>query len=200
MLTVHHLRLSQSERIVWLCEELGIAYDLVLYDRDPVTRLAPDAYRALHWTGTAPVISDGEVVLAETGAIIDYIVARHGAGQLTLAPDDPNFADYLFWYHYPNGSLMPSLMGSMSEGRFAGFMKERVDRGFTALDARLGSNPWLAGDSFTTADIMMAFPLTTMLGFVPIDLSPYPGIRAYLERVRERDGYRRAMARAEPDG
>jgi glutathione S-transferase len=200
MLTIHHLGLSQSERIVWLCEELEIGYDLVRYDRDPVTRLAPAEYKALHWSGTAPVISDDEVVLAETGAIVDYILARHGGGRMTLSPDHPGFADYLFWYHFPNGSLMPSLMGSMGEGPFAGFMKARADRGFAALDARLASNTWLAGDVFTIADIMMAFPLTTMLAFMPIDLAPYPAIGAYVERLRKRPGYRRAMARAEPQG
>ena len=92
MLTVHHLGKSQSERIVWLCEELGIPYDLKLYDRDPVTRLAPPEYKALHPLGAAPVITDGDVVLAESGAIIEYIVAKYGNGRLVLAADHPDFA------------------------------------------------------------------------------------------------------------
>lgn len=107
MLTVHHLGISQSERIVWLCEELSIPYQLVRYDRDPVTRLAPAEYKALHPFETAPVITDGTVVLSESGAIIEYIVARYGKGRLTVRPDAPNYADYLFWLHFANGSMMP---------------------------------------------------------------------------------------------
>src|SRR4029078_164574 len=107
MLTVHHLGISQSERIVWLCEELSIPYQLVNYERDPVTRLAPAQYKALHPFGTAPVIVDGSVVLSESGAIIEYIIARHGKGRLAVRPDAPNYADYLFWFHFANGSMMP---------------------------------------------------------------------------------------------
>jgi glutathione S-transferase len=92
MLTVHHLRRSQSERVVWLCEELGLDYGLQCYARDPATMLAPPEYRALHPMGTAPVITDGNVVLAESGAIVDYIIARYGNGHLALPPDHPDFA------------------------------------------------------------------------------------------------------------
>src|SRR5438477_10826023 len=95
MLTVHHLGKSQSERIVWLCEELGIPYELKIYDRDPVTRLAPPEYKALHPIGAAPVITDGDVVLAESGAIIEYIVARYGKGRLVLSPDHPDYAQFV---------------------------------------------------------------------------------------------------------
>ena len=107
MLTVHHLRISQSERIVWLCEELSIPYQLVNYERDPLTRLAPANYKALHPFETAPVIVDGSVVLSESGAIIEYIIARYGQGRLSVRPEAPNYADYLFWFHFANGSMMP---------------------------------------------------------------------------------------------
>ena len=110
MLTVHHLGISQSERIVWLCEEIDLPYRLLRYERDPVTRMAPPEYRALHPFGTAPVITDGDLVLAESGAIIEYLLARYGRGRLTVAPERPGFADYLFWFHFANGSLMPSMM------------------------------------------------------------------------------------------
>ena len=98
MLTVHHLGKSQSERIVWLCEELGIPYELKVYDRHPVTRLAQADYKALHPIGSAPVITDGELVLAESGAIVEYIVAKYGKGRLILAADHPDFAQFLYWF------------------------------------------------------------------------------------------------------
>jgi glutathione S-transferase len=106
MITVHHLGISQSERIVWLCEELGIAYELKTYPREP-NGAAPAAYKALHPQGTAPVITDGSLVLAETGAIVDYILARHGGGRLVLGPQAPDFPDYLYWLHFGNGFFVP---------------------------------------------------------------------------------------------
>jgi len=207
MLTVHHLGVSQSDRIVWLCEELGLDYQLVRYDRDPVTRLAPAAYKALHPFGTAPVITDGDLVLGESGAIIDYILARYGHGVLVVAPDKPNFPDYLFWFHFANGSMMPAgmidmvvgMLGGAVGGDIARALKARGDTAHAMVEARLGEAPWFAGDDFTAADIIMLFPLTTMRLFVPRDLAPYPNILAYLQRVGARPAYQRAMARADPD-
>jgi glutathione S-transferase len=206
MLTVHHLGISQSDRIVWLCEELGIPYDLVKYDRDPVTRLAPAAYKALHPSETAPVITDGDVVLAESGAIVDYILARYGNGALTVASSAPNFADYLYWLHYGNGSMMPAGMVDLVLGvlglrdaEAVQPLRARADRAYANVEARLGQTPWFAGPEFTAADIMMLFPLTTMRVFVPRDLSPYPNIRAYLARVGERPAFRRACEKGDPD-
>lgn len=199
MLTVHHLGISQSDRIVWLCEELGIPYELVRYERDPVTRLAPDAYRALHPAGTAPVINDDDLTLGESGAIIDYIVGKYGDGQLTLKPDHPDFARFLYWYHFANGSLMPAMMVMMSGGAITELMQARADRGFAALEAHLAEgHEWLAGKEFTVADIMTLFPLTTMRLFVPYDLTPYPEIRAYLNRVATRPAFKAAMEKADP--
>ncbi len=199
MLTVHHLGISQSDRIVWLCEELAIPYELVRYDRDPVSRLAPAAYKALHPAGTAPVITDGDLELGESGAIVDYIVARHGEGRLVVPADHPDFAHFLYWYHFANGSLMPAMMGMMAGGSMGGLMKMRADAAFTALDDRLAAAPWLAGQMFTIADIMTVFPLTTMRMFVEIDLSPYPNILAYLQRIAARPAFQRARAKADPD-
>jgi glutathione S-transferase len=200
MLTVHHLGISQSDRVVWLCEELGIPYDLVCYERDPVTRLAPAAYKALHSSGTAPVITDDGLALAETGAIVDYIVAKHGNGRLTLPVDHPAFADFLYWYHVGNGSLMPAMMMLMGDGEMVSIMRQRVDRNLAALESRLAEgHVWLAGDDFTVADIMILFPLTTMRVFVPLDLSPYPNICAYLRRVVDRPAFQRAKSKADPE-
>src|ERR1700709_2331336 len=109
MLTVHHLGKSQSERIVWLCEELEVLYELKRYARDPVTMLAPADYKALHRIGCAPVITDGDLVLAESGAVVEYIIATYGNGRLALKPDHPDFAAYLYWLHFANGTLQPSM-------------------------------------------------------------------------------------------
>jgi glutathione S-transferase len=207
MLTVHHLGVSQSERIVWLCEELEVPYRLVRYDRDPVTRLAPAEYKALHPMGTAPVITDDDLVLAESGAIIEYIIARHGGGRLAVPPEDPHFADYLFWMHFANGSVMPAgmiamIMGILGVGEDHPLSDALASRGanaFALIEKRLGEAPWFAGPNFSAADIIMGFPLTTMRAFAPTDLTPFPNIRAYLKRVGERPAYRRAMAKGDPD-
>lgn len=204
---VHHLGKSQSERIVWLCEELGIPYEFKVYDRDPVTRLAPPEYKALHPIGTAPVITDGDVVLAESGAIIEYIVAKHGKGRLTLAPDHPDFAQFLYWFHFANGTLQPATGRSMILSRLKlpddnpilRAMKGRLDLALGLVEARLAKTAFLAGSEFTTADIMIVFTLTTMRLFLPFDLKPYPAILAYLQRIGARPAYRRAMQKGDPD-
>lgn len=204
MLVVHHLGISQSDRIVWLCEELGIPYELKRYQRDPATHLAPAEYRALTPFGTAPVISDGDLVLGESAAIIEYIAETYGDGRLILRRGAPEYTDFLFWFHFANGSLMPSAMIDMIAQRVAG-QKElmaalcaRLDRAYAQLETRLGQVPFLAGEAFTAADIMTLFPLTTMRVFAPRDLGPYPNIRAYLQRIAARPGFQRAMAKADP--
>lgn len=204
---VHHLGKSQSERIVWLCEELGIPYELRVYDRDPVTRLAPPDYKALHPMGAAPVITDGDLVLAESGAIIEYIVAKYGKGRLTLAPDHPDFAQFLFWFHFANGSLQPATGRNMILARLKlpednpvlHAMKGRLDLALGLVEARLTKTAFLAGSEFTTADIMIVFTLTTMRLFLPFDLAPYPAILAYLQRIGARPAYRRAMQKGDAD-
>src|SRR5882757_10025288 len=113
MLTVHHLGKSQSERIVWLCEELEIAYELKRYARDSVTMLAPADYKALHPIGTAPVITDGDLVLAESGAVVEYVIARYGNGRLVLTPDHRDFSHFIFWFHFANGTLQASMGRNM---------------------------------------------------------------------------------------
>ena len=205
MLTVHHLATSQSDRIVWLCEELGIAYDLKRYARDPVTRLAPAEYQALHPIGTAPVITDGDLALGESAAIAEYIIQRHGQGRLAAGPADANYADYLFWFHFANGSFMPAAMMGMVSGMLpeAGSaalssLTRRLDRAWDAVEARLGESAYLAGANFTAADIMILFPLTTMRLFAPRELAPYPNIAAYLQKIGARPAFQTAMEKADP--
>jgi len=206
MLTVHHLGISQSDRIVWLCEELDIPYELVRYERDAVTRMAPPDYKALHPFGTAPVITDGDLVLGESGAIIEYLIATHGGGRLRVRPGEPGYADYLFWFHFANASMMPaamvdliiSMIGAV-ENDTSRALRHRLDKAYAMVEIRLAEADYFAGAEFTAADIIMLFPLTTMRLFAPRDLSPYPAIRAYLQRIGQRQPYIRAMAKADPD-
>lgn len=206
MLTVHHLGISQSDRIVWLCEELGIPYELKLYARDPVTRLAPSEYKALHPAGTAPVITDGDLVLGESGAIIEYIIAKYGNGRFIPTPDDPDYVEYLRWFHFANGSMMPSWMMEMvvtmlsvADSPVTTSLRSRLNTAFDIVETRLGEAVYFAGSSFSAADIIMLFPLTTMRLFAPRDLAPYPNILAYLQRIAMRPAYQRAIKKADPD-
>ena len=208
MITVHHLGVSQSERVVWLCEELNIPYELKRYQRDPVTQLAPPEYKALHPLGTAPIITDGELVLPESGAIIQYIIGRYGNGRLQLGPESPNFADYLFWFNFANASLMPNLMGPMIL-QFTGLdadsvpvlksLFSRKDSAFALIEKRLGEAPYFSGEAFTAPDIIMLFPVTTMRSFCAVDLADFPNLKAYLKRIGERPAYQRAMAKGDPE-
>ena len=187
MLTVHHLRRSQSERIVWLCEELGLDYELRCYDRNKTDMLAPPEYKALHPMGTAPVINDGDLVLGESGAIVEYILAKYGPGGLARGPADPGFADYLFWLHFANGTLHPSMGRNMMlhrldvpvEQPLAKAMRARLALALAQVEARCAEAPYLAGADLSAADIMSVFSLTTMRSFFPLDLAPYPQIRDY---------------------
>ena len=205
MITVHHLGVSQSERIVWLCEELGIAYELKTYAREP-SGAAPAAYKALHPQGTAPIITDGPLALAETGAIVDYILSRHGGGRLVVGPQAPNFPDYLYWLHFGNGFFVPAAMMGIVATRMAGDNKQaaqgftgRLDLAYRMTEERLGEVPYFAGPEFTAADIMMVFPLTTMRAATGRSLGASPHLRAYLTRIGGRPAYQRAMKKADPE-
>jgi glutathione S-transferase len=205
MLTVHHLGKSQSERIVWLCEELEIPYELKRYTRDARTMLAPAEYKALHPIGAAPVITDGDLVLAESGAIVDYIMAKYGKGRLTVGADDPAFAQFLYWFHFANGTLQAAMGRLMLLNRakladdnpVLAASRARVDRAFDLVDARAREADYLAG-AFTTADIMIGFSLTTMRYFQPYDIARCPNIVKYLARIGARPAYRRAMEKGDP--
>ena len=206
MLTVHHLGKSQSERIVWLCEELNLAYDLKVYDRDPQTMLAPAEYKALHPIGAAPVITDGGVTLAESEAIVNYIIARHGGGRLAVDSGAENFADYLYWFCFTSGTLQPAISRNMllawsgleDNHPLAAAMAERTATALSLVDDRLSAADYLAGAEFTAADIMIVFTLTTMRYFSLYDLGPHAKIRAYLQRIATRPAYQTAMAKGDP--
>jgi glutathione S-transferase len=204
MLTVHHLGLSQSERIVWLCEELELDYELKRYDRRADNRLAPDDYKALHPMGIAPVITDGALVLGESAAICDYINVVHGGGRLAPTPDDAGFADHLFWFHWSNATYMATKMmtgaiiyGGGDPARVP-FVSERAARSREMMERRLGDAPFFGGRNLTLADIMMVYSLTTSRAFGGPPLGDLPNTQAYLRRIAERPAYQRAMAKAEP--
>ena len=206
MFTIHHLGKSQSERIIWLCEELEVPYELKCYTRDAVTMLAPADYKALHPIGTAPVITDGDVVLAESGAVAEYIIAKYGSGRLKLSAGHPDFAQFLYWFHFANGTLQPNMGRLMilnrlklaDDNQILLGTRTRVDRAFDLLDARTGEAEYLAGNQFTLADIMIGFSLTTMRYFQPYDLTRCSNIVRYLGRIGARPAYRRVMEKGDP--
>lgn len=205
VLTVHHLGHSQSDRIVWLCEELGLDYKLEKYDRSPL--LSPPKYLALHPIGAAPVIEDGDVKIAESSACLEYIINIHGNQRLTVKPGAKNYADYLYWLHFANGSLQPS-MGRCMTVIFSGANEEnntlvrchnKVDQELQFMDQRLKDNTWLAGDEFTAADVMTVWSLTGMREFFSLDLSQYKNTLAYLQRVKAREAYIKSREKGDPD-
>ena len=205
MITIHHLDTSRSERIVWLAEELGLDYRIEPWQRQ-ANGAAPEALRTIHPLGKAPIIRDGDTVLAESGAIVEYLVSRHAQGRLTVRPSAPEYARYLYWMHFAEGSLMTLMivalvLSRMPDGRTSptgARVQARLQNMLSFVDGELAAAPWFAGADFTAADVMMTFAFTTMRYFLEYDLSPYPRILAYLARVEARPAYRKAMELAGP--
>jgi glutathione S-transferase len=205
MITVYHLSTSRSERIVWLMEELGLEYRLEVFQREP-SGAAPRPMKELHALGKAPVIRDGDTVLAESGAIVDYIVQRHGGGRLAVQPEAPEFARYLYWLHFAEGSLMSLMLIALvlsrvpeaTESPVRTRILDRMKQMLAFVDAELADRPYFAGTDFTAADVMMVFPFTTMRHFLEYDLAPYTNILAYLKRIESRPAFQKAMALAGP--
>jgi len=203
MLTVHHLRISQSERIVWLCEELGIEYDLKLYNRDPETRLAPPELKALHPMEIAPLIEDGDTLLGESGAIVEYVIGKYAPDtDLVPGPDHPDFADHLYWFHFANATFMTNGMMQIAvnavEAEMPPSLGKRVTNAWKQIETRLGEADYFGGSQLTTADIMMGFQLTTSRAFNGMTIDHLPNLKAYLQRIGAREAYQNAMAKAEP--
>jgi glutathione S-transferase len=205
MLTIHHLGISQSDRVVWLMEELGLPYDLKWYDRGP-DGLMPPEYVKLHPAATAPVVQDGDRVLAESAVILEYVCRRHAGGRLTVGPDQPDYFDYLYWMHFNNnvqGLFFAKLaLGAAAQGpeadRIRGFIERREKGYFGHLDQRLGESPYLAGPELTCADIMVAFNLTELPLFGGRKVDALPNVAAYVKRIEQRPAYQRAMQIAGP--
>lgn len=211
MITVHHLNNSRSQRILWMLEELGLEYDIKYYERDPKTMLAPASLRQVHPLGKSPVITDGELTLAESGAIIGYLVDKYGKGRFAPSPDTPERLRYTYWLHYAEGSAMPPLLLRLVFDRIeqeplpffikpiaklissrtkSSFITPQIAQHFDYLEAELGKNLWFVGDEFTAADVQMSFPIE-MAG---IDASR-PKLTAYLQSIHARPAYQQALAR-----
>ncbi|MEK6426018.1 MAG: glutathione S-transferase [Burkholderia gladioli] len=220
MLTVHHLNNSRSQRVLWLLEELGVPYELKRYERDPRTMLAPPELRAVHPLGKSPVITDDGLTLAESGAIIEYLVERYGAGRFAPVPGTPERLRYTYWLHYAEGSAMPPLLLKLVAQRIAQapmpFFAKPIARKIAAtlqssfvdpqlklhlgyVEAELGATGWFVGDAFSAADVQMSFPLEAAASRAGT-VAQLPAIRAFLERIHARPAYRRALERGGPYG
>lgn len=215
MIVVHHLNNSRSQRILWLLEELGQPYEIRRYQRDPETMLAPPELRAVHPLGKSPVITDGDLTLAESGAIVEYLADRYGAGRLIPAHGTPERLRCNYWLHYAEGSAMPPLLLKLVFQRVARapvpFFIKPVAKGIAAkvqktfvnpqialhldyLEGELGKHAWFGGDAFSAADIQMSFPLEGAAARAGLDASR-PNLWRFLERIHARDAYKRALER-----
>lgn len=204
MITIYHLGVSQSDRIVWLMEELGLPYHLEWYDRGP-DRLAPPEYLALHPAAMAPVIRDGDLVLAESTAIVQYLAHKYGGGRLTVAPNTPHYADYLYWLQFNNnvltGFFVKSALkaaGGHDGGIIGKIAQRRSDGLFQQMDQHLASNAYLAGDDFTLADLMSGFAVTSLVAVSGQNLDGLKNVQSYVQKLTQRPAWQKAMAIAGP--
>lgn len=215
MIIVHHLNNSRSQRVLWLLEELGLTYEVKRYERDPETMLAPESLRVVHPLGKSPVITDGALTLAESGAIVEYLVDRYGEGRLIPAPGTPDRLQYTYWLHYAEGSAMPPLLlkliFEMIETRPQPFFVRPIARMITSrvqssfiepqiaqhlnyLEAELEKSLWFAGNDFTAADVQMSFPLEAAAARAGLN-SSRPNLMSFLQRIHARPAYQRALER-----
>jgi glutathione S-transferase len=218
LIIVHHLNNSRSQRVLWLLEELGLDYQVKHYQRDAQTMLAPPELKSVHPLGKSPVITDGGLTVAESGAIIEYLVDRHGQGRLVPAHGSAERLRYTYWLHYAEGSAMPPLLMSLVFNKVrespAPFLIRPIVRGIadkvlqtfvrpqlkTHLDfveAELGKSPWFAGTEFTAADIQMSFPVEAAASRGGLD-SGRPRLMDFLQRIHQRPAYQRALEKGGP--
>lgn len=200
---VHHLNESRSQRILWMLEELALAYEIVPYERDAMTRLAPPELKAIHPLGKSPVIEDDGRVIAESGAILDYLSRWHGSGSFALRPDSDDWPLYLHWMHYAEGSAMLPLMlnlYTMRLGEAAAPLGPRIESEIANhlgyIDASLKGREFLVGPTFTAADVQITFVLEVARAFGK--LADYPNANVYLDRMHARPAYKRAIERGGP--
>ncbi len=200
MIVVHHLNDSRSQRILWLLEELGLPYEIKPYQRDAQTRLAPPELKKVHPLGKSPVITDGNRTIIESGAIIDYLIRRHGGGRLQPAPENPGYDEYVQWMHYAEGSAMLPLMlnlYAMRLGDAAAPLMPRIEseiaNHLSYIDSSLKGRQFLVGDTLTGADIQMSFvgEMAGMFG----KRAQYPNLDAWTKRLHERPAYKKALER-----
>ncbi len=218
MITVHHLNNSRSQRVLWLLEELGVVYEVKRYQRDAKTMLAPPELLAVHPLGKSPVIVDGSVTVAESGAIIEYLLDRYGGGRLIPRAGTPERLRYTYWLHYAEGSAMPPLLLKLVFNRVASspapwpisaiarriaatvqnsYIDPQLKRHLDYMEAELAAHPWFAGEEFTAADVQMSFPLEAAASRAGLNAGR-PRLMAFLERIHARAAYQRALERGGP--
>jgi len=218
MITVHHLEHSRSQRVLWLLEELGLPYEIQLYKRDPKTSLAPPELKRVHALGKSPVITDADRVVAESGAIIEYLVERHGQGRLAPPPGSDERLRYTYWLHFSEGSAMPPLLFTLVCDKvksapmpffvkpiaraiagkvMGGFVTPNLNSQLDFMEAELQKNKWFAGGEFSAADVQMSFPLEAAAQRAGLNASR-PKLMAFLKRIHARPAYRRALERGGP--
>ena len=216
MIVLHHLNNSRSQRILWLLEELGVDYEVKRYERDRTTMLAPPELRAVHPLGKSPIVTDGELKLVESGAIIEYLVGRYGEGRFIPAAGTPERLRYTFWLHYAEGSVMPPLLMALVFLRIEtapmpffvrpiakgivkkvreGFLTPQLETHLGYIENEIGKTPWFAGAEFTAADIQMSFPLEAARSRAGITPEKEPHIIDWLKRIHARPAYQRALAK-----
>ncbi len=216
MITVHHLNNSRSQRVLWLLEELGVPYEVKRYERDATTMLAPPELRAIHPLGKSPVIDEGDIRVAETGAIIEHLMASHPGSPLKPAPGTAAARRYTYWLHYAEGSAMTPLLLKLIFGQLpkrspglirpivnavsskaqSGFIDPQIAAHTTWWEAELEKSPWFAGEAFSAADIMMSFPVEAGGSRAPYD--DKPRLKAFLKTIHARPAYQRALERGGP--
>jgi glutathione S-transferase len=203
LIKVHHLNNSRSQRVLWLLEEIGLDYEVVPYQRDAKTMLAPPSLRRIHPLGKSPIIEDGALRLAETGVIVDYLVSKYGRDLKPAQSGDAHWR-YRYWLHYAEGSLMPPLLLKLVVNRLGlfgwaarGYVDAQIKLHLDYLEKELGPEKWFAGDAFSTADIMMSFPLEAATSRGGLNASR-PNLMSFLARIHARPAYQRALSRGGP--
>ncbi len=212
MIIVHHLENSRSQRVLWLLEELGVPYEVKRYERDRATMLAPPELRAVHPLGKSPVITDGDKTIAETGAIVEYLIGTYGDGRLVPAGGDDKLR-YTYWLHFAEGTAMPPLVMTLlfteipkrapffirpiakgiGDQVQKSFLRPAVEKQLELMEAELGKSAWFAGPELTGADVMMSFPVEAAAS--RIGLGSHPKLKAWLEKVHARPAYQAALKR-----
>lgn len=216
MITVHHLNNSRSQRVLWLLEELGVLYEVKRYERDKTTMLAPPELKAIHPLGKSPVISDQGHTIAETGAIIEYLIERYGKGYLIPPPGTNERLRYTYWLHYAEGSamtplllkliftrlpdnapaLLRGLVKTISAKANARLADPQIRTHLDYWDSELSKAEWFAGQEFTAADIMMSFPLEAAAARAGAKSKPM--VKAFLDRIHARSAYQEALRKGGP--
>jgi glutathione S-transferase len=217
MIKVHHLNDSRSQRVLWLLEELGLDYEVVRYERNAGNRLAPPELLAIHPLGKSPVIEDGGIKVAETGAIVEYLLDAYGQGRLRPAAGTEDGRRFTYWLHYAEGSAMPPLLlklvfgmlprrapallkplvKSIAAKALTSFVEPQLKTHVGFWEDELGRSEWFAGDQFTAADIMMSFPVEAGADRA-FDAETRPRLKAFLARIHARPAYQRALERGGP--